>query len=112
MATSKGYLEFLQEQLSDLGDIRVRSMMGEYLLYYKDKLVADICDDRLFVKPIPAAVDYMPVCRYAPPYEGAKEMLLVEEVDDRQFLEGLIRLLYDNLPAPKPRKKKTDSQRS
>ncbi|KPN72139.1 TfoX/Sxy family protein [Neisseria sp. 83E34] len=106
MASSKAYLDFILEQLSDLDDITYRAMMGEYILYYKQKIVGGIYDDRLLVKPVQSAIDYMPNAAYELPYEGAKAMLLVNEVDDKAFLAGLFEAMYDELPDPKPKKKK------
>ena len=83
MASSKAYLDFILEQLSGLEEVTYRAMMGEYILYYRGKIVGGIYDDRLLVKPVKSAVSYMPDARYELPYDGAKEMLLVEEVDDR-----------------------------
>ena len=106
MASSKEYLDFILEQLSELEEITYRAMMGEFILYYRDKIVGGIYDDRLLVKPVKAAIRYMPTASYAVPYAGAKEMLLVDEVDDRVFLTGLFHAMYDELPNPKPKKKK------
>lgn len=106
MASSKEYLQFVLEQLSALEDITYRSMMGEYIVYYGGKIAAYICDDRLLVKPVKAAIEYMPEAIYEPPYEGAKDMLLVDNVDNREFLTGLFDAIYDELPMPKPKKKK------
>lgn len=106
MASSKEYLQFILEQLSALEDITYRSMMGEYIVYYGGKIAAYICDDRLLVKPVKAAIEYMPEAIYEPPYEGAKDMLLVDNVDNREFLTGLFDAIYDELPMPKPKKKK------
>ncbi len=106
MASSQAYLQFILEQLSGLEDIRYRAMMGEFILYYRGKIVGGIYDDRLLVKPVPSALHYMPQASYELPYEGAKEMLLVNEVDNRAFLEGLFCAMYDELPMPKPKKKK------
>lgn len=106
MASSKGYLEFVLEQLSDLEDVSYRAMMGEYIIYYRGKIVGGIYDDRLLVKPTKSAVSYMPKAVYELPYDGAKEMLLAEDVDNKEFLTGLFRAMYDELPAPKPKKKK------
>ena len=103
MASSKEYLDFIVEQLSELNEITVRAMMGEYILYYRGKIVGGIYDDRLLVKPIKAAISYMPAATYELPYEGAKEMLLVDEVDNREFLTGLFNAMYEELPAPKPK---------
>ena len=106
MASSREYLEFILEQLSDLEEIAYRAMMGEYILFYRGKIVGGIYDDRLLVKPIKSAVSYLPKAVYELPYAGAKEMLLVEEVDDKEFLAGLFRAMYEELPAPKVKKKK------
>ena len=105
MASSKEYLDFVLGQLSELDEITYRAMMGEYIIYYRSKIVGGIYDDRLLVKPVKAAIDYMPTAPYELPYEGAKEMLLVEEVDNRDFLTGLFNAMYEELPTPKPKKK-------
>ncbi|MBR6634918.1 MAG: TfoX/Sxy family protein, partial [Clostridia bacterium] len=89
MASSKGYLNFIIEQLSELEEITYRAMMGEYIIYYRGKLVGGIYDDRLLVKPVKAAVSLMPNATFELPYEGAKEMLLVDDVDNRDFLAEL-----------------------
>ena len=106
MASSKEYLEFILEQLSELEEITYRSMMGEFILYYRGKIIGGIYDDRLLVKPIKSAISYMPAASYELPYEGAKDMLLVDEVDSKEFLTGLFNAMYDELPTPKPKKKK------
>ena len=106
MASSKEYLQFISEQLSELEGIDYRAMMGEYIIYYRGKIVGGIYDDRLLVKPVKAAVSLMPSAAYELPYEGAKEMLLVENVDDKDFLTALFNAMYDELPSPKPKKKK------
>ena len=104
MASSKEYLHFILEQLSDLGAVSYRSMMGEFILYYRGKIVGGIYDDRLLVKPVKSALGFMPNAVYELPYEGAKEMLLVDEVDDKNFLTGLFNAMYDELPASKKKK--------
>ena len=101
MASSKEYLDFIMDQLSDLQDVKYRAMMGEYIIYYKGKIVGGIYDDRFLVKPVKAAVDLMPDAQKELPYEGAKEMLLVDDVDNREFLYKLLRAMYEELPAPK-----------
>jgi TfoX/Sxy family transcriptional regulator of competence genes len=106
MASSKEYLDFILEQLSGLEDITYRAMMGEYILYYKGKIVGGIYDDRLLVKPVKAAIAYMPTASYELPYDGGKEMLLVDDVDDREYLKGLFETMYAELPTPKPKKRK------
>lgn len=104
MASTKEYLDFILGQLSNLEEITYRTMMGEYILYYRGKIVGGIYDDRLLVKPVESAIHYMPKVRYELPYDGAKEMLLVEEVDNREFLEDLFQAMYDELPNPKRKK--------
>ena len=106
MASNKEYLHFILEQLSDLNEITYRAMMGEFIIYYRGKIVGGIYDNRLLVKPTSSAVSYMPTARYELPYDGAKEMLLVEDVDNKEFLTGLFNAMYDELPAPKPKKEK------
>lgn len=105
MASSKEYLNFILEQLSDLDEITYRAMMGEFIIYHRGKIVGGIYDDRLLVKPVMSAVAYMPTASYELPYEGAKQMLLVDEVDNREFLVGLFEAMYDELPVKKPKKK-------
>ena len=104
--TGKEYLQFVLEQLSELQEITYRAMMGEFIIYYRGKIVGGIYDDRLLVKPTKSAISYMPTVTYEIPYENAKEMLLVEEVDNKDFLTGLFDVMYDELPTPKPKKKK------
>ena len=106
MASSKEYLEFILGQLAELEEITYRAMMGEFIIYYRGKIVGGIYDDRLLVKPVKSAICYMPTAPYELPYEGAKEMLLVDEVDNKEFLKGLFYVMYDELPTPKPKKKK------
>ena len=104
MASSKEYLDFILEQLSELEDITYRAMMGEYIIYYRGKVVSGIYDDRFLVKPTKSAMDLMPTASMELPYEGAKEMLLVDEVEDKAFLRDLLEAMYPELPAPKKRK--------
>ena len=106
MASSKEYLHYILEQLSSLEEITYRAMMGEFILYYRGKIIGGIYDDRLLVKPVKAALAAMPNAVYEPPYDGAKPMLLVEEVDSKEFLTGLFTAMYSELPAPKSKKNK------
>ena len=106
MASSKEYLDFILGQLSELEEISYRAMMGEYIIYYRGKIMCGIYDDRFLVKPVKSAIAYMPNVEYELPYEGAKEMLLVDDVDNKEYLTGLFNSMYDELPAPKPKKKK------
>ena len=104
MASSKDFLQFVLDQLSLLEDITYRAMMGEFILYYRGRIVGGVYDDRLLVKPTASATALMPSAPREAPYEGAKDMLLVEQLDDRDFLAALFRAMYDELPAPKAKK--------
>ena len=104
MASSTEYLEFILEQLSGLENIAYRAMMGEYILYYRGKIIGGIYDDRFLVKPTKSAMEMMPDADREIPYEGAKEMLLVDNVDNREFLTELLTSMYDELPEPKKKK--------
>ena len=101
MASTKEYLDFVLEQLSGLDEVSFRAMMGEYILYYRSRVFGGIYDDRLLVKPVPVAMKLMPDASMELPYDGAKEMILVDDVDNRKFLSELIEAMYDELPAPK-----------
>lgn len=101
MASSKEYLDFILGQLSELDGITCRAMMGEYIIYYRGKVVGGVYDDRFLVKPVRAASAMMPDAAKELPYDGAKEMLLVDGVDDKAFLAALLKAMYDELPVPK-----------
>lgn len=105
MATKKEYLEFVLEQLSDIDGITHRQMMGEYIIYHHGKIAAYLCDDRLLVKPVPSAAKMMPDAKYELPYDGAKDMILVENIDDKDFLTNLFNSMYGELPEPKKSKR-------
>lgn len=104
MASSKEYLEFVLEQLSLLDDITYKAMMGEYIIYYRGRIAGGIYDDRFLVKPTKSAVAMMPEAEMELPYEGAKEMLLVDDIDNKEFLRDLFDAMYGELPAPKKKK--------
>ena len=104
MASTKEYLDFILEQLSGLDEISYKAMMGEYIIYYRGKIVGGIYDDRFLVKNVKAAIDKMPDADLELPYDGAKEMLLVDDVDNKEFLKELFEAMYDELPAPKKKK--------
>lgn len=106
MATTKDYISFILDQLSGLKDITCRSMMGEYIIYYRGRIAAYVCDNRLLVKPVDAARKYIPEGTLEPPYEGAKDMLLVEDVDSAEYLRGLFEAIYEELPEPKKKQKR------
>lgn len=103
MASSKQYLEYVLEQCPE--GTAYRAMMGEFVLYYREKVFGGIYDNRVLVKPTPAAVRLMPDASRELPYEGAKEMLLVDALDDREFVKALLEELYEDLPLPRKRKK-------
>ena len=103
MASSKDYLDFILDQLSGLDEITYKAMMGEYILYYRGRIFGGIYDDRFLVKPTQSAKRMMPEADLELPYEGAKEMLLVD-MEDRAFLKELIEAMYPELPAPKKKK--------
>ena len=100
MATSREFVDFILDQCAGL-PVRTRAMMGEYMLYYGDKPAASLCDNRMLVKNLPAARALMPDAALEPPYPGAKEMLVVERLDDRAFLAELLEGIYTELPMPK-----------
>ena len=104
MASTKEYLDFILEQFSELDEISSRAMMGEYILYYRGRVFGGIYDNRLLVKPVPAAMKLMPDASMEFPYEGAKEMILVDDVDNREFLCELVRNMWKELPEKKKKK--------
>ena len=104
MPSSEQYLEYVLEQLSDLDEISYRAMMGEYIIYYRAKIIGGIYDDRFLVKPVKSAMSMMPDARMELPYEGAKEMILVDDLENKAFLSELFEAMYDELPAPRKRK--------
>lgn len=105
MATSKDYINYLSEILNS-SNVAFRPMMGEYLVYYKGRLVGDVCDGRLLIKPVNAAKEMLPDAEMQPPYAGAKPMILVEETDDGEFLLNLFETIYPELPEPNKKKEK------
>ena len=106
MATSKDFLSYILDCLSEAPEISHRAMMGEYVIYCKGKVVGGIYDNRFLIKPTDSAKRMMPEAPYELPYEGAKEMLLVEDTDNRAFLAELMSAVADDLPVPKKRAKK------
>ncbi|MDE6356860.1 MAG: TfoX/Sxy family protein [Clostridia bacterium] len=103
MATTKDFLNYFLEQCGS--EVTTRPMMGEYLVYFNGKLVGDICDNRVLLKPVNAAKQLLPNAEMQPPYAGAKPMLVLEDLDDKEFLTALFKAMYEELPAPKPKKK-------
>ena len=104
MASHREYLDFILEQLSGLDHVTYRAMMGEFIIYYRGKIIGGIYDDRFLVKLTKAAIARMPDADREIPYEGAKEMLLVDNVDNREFLMNLLEAMEAELPTPKGRK--------
>lgn len=104
MASNKEYLDFILDQLSEAEGISWRAMMGEYIIYCGGKVVGGIYDDRFLAKPTKSAIQMMPDADRELPYEGAKEMLLVDNVESRAFLRELIEAVAAELPAPKEKK--------
>lgn len=104
MASSKEYLDFILEQLSELDGITWRAMMGEYIIYYQGRIVGGIYDDRFLVKPTKSAKAMMPNADFELPYEGAKQMLLVDNVENKEFLKELLEAMYEELPVSKKKK--------
>lgn len=103
MASSREFLNFVLEQLSELDGISYRAMMDEFIIYHKGKIPGGIYDDRLLVKPVKAAIEYMPEASFELPYDGGSKMLLVTELEDKDFLAGLFNAMYDELPERKRR---------
>lgn len=101
MASSKEYLLFVLEQLSIIPEVTYRPMMGEYIIYFRGKVIGGIYDDRFLVKPTKSAISLMPDARYEEPYPGGKDMLLVEEIENHEFMKILFEKMYDQLPEPK-----------
>ena len=104
MASTKEYRDFILEQLSELDEVSFRAMMGEYILYYRGRVFGGIYDDRLLVKPVPSAVKLMPNATMEIPYDGAKEMILADDIDNREFLCKLVRSMWEELPEKKKKK--------
>ena len=97
MPSTQDYCDFVLDQLSLLPDITSRKMMGEYILYYKGKVFGGIYDNRFLVKPVEAAKKMMPAAPLEVPYPGGKKMLLVEDIDNREFLKKLVESMVSDL---------------
>ena len=106
MPSRKEFLEYVLEQLSKLENINYKQMMGEYIIYYKGKITAYVCDDRLLIKPTPSAEKLMPDSPHEPPYDGARDMLLVEDVENKEFLRTLFDTMYPEMTGPKKKNQK------
>ena len=110
MSSSKEYVDYIVEQLSSIGDASSRAMMGEYVVYYRDRVIGGVYDDRFLVKPTESAQALMPHAERIIPYKGAKEMILVDCIENRALLEELLEAMYSELPARKPRKRKSPKE--
>ncbi len=106
MASSKEYLNFILEQLSELNGINYKPMMGEFIIYYQDKIIGGIYDDRFLVKPTKSAIKMMPKAKKELPYANAKKMILVDNIENKIFLKELFETMVDELPERVPNKKK------
>jgi len=107
MASDKVFIEFITEQMENAGIISYRKMFGEYAVYCDSKVVALVCDNRLYVKPTAGGRAYIGTVVEAPPYTGAKLYFLVEDAyEDREWLCGLIAITAQELPLPKPKRGK------
>lgn len=111
MATREEFVRYVADQLGDAGEVTYRKMFGEYGMYLDGKIVALLCDNQFFVKITEAGKRMRPDLEEKPPYEGAKNYLLVEDVDDREALTAFVRATWEELPAPKPKKPKKVSKK-
>lgn len=108
MATSKEYHDYVVDSLCRIGNISTKKMMGEYCIYYRDKLVGDICDNTLLLKPTESVLGLMPDADRAYPYEGSKTlMVVVDDVENEELMEAVLNAMYEELPEPKKKVKKT-----
>lgn len=105
MPSSKEYLNYILEQLSEIEQITYRPMMGEFIIYYQGKVIGGIYDDRFLVKPTQSAKRLMPEAALELPYQDGKEMLLVDDPDDREHLKELLISMFPELPEPKKKKR-------
>lgn len=109
MATSEEYVNYILEQLSPAGEIRCQKMFGEYGVYCFDKIIGVVCQNQLFLKVTPAGVELLQNCPQAAPYAGAKPHFLIENVEDKGLMGKLIPKMYEELPAPKPKRRKKNA---
>ena len=104
MGSRREYVEFILEQLAALGEVRCRAMMGEYVLYYREKVIGGVYDDRLLLKPVASVRELLPDADSVEPYAGAKPLLQVDAVDDASLLQRVVQAMYPQLPEPKKRR--------
>lgn len=105
MATDKGYVEYVMDMLGHFDGVSTRAMMGEYVLYFRDKVIGGIYNNRVLLKRVPAIDRMIPNVKLEIPYSGAKEMVLLEDIENRTFTKELFESMYDELPINKKRKK-------
>lgn len=111
MASDSNFVEYVCDCLNGAGQVSFKKMFGEYAIYCDGKVVALVCDNQLFVKPTAAGRSTIDSIVEAPPYPGAKPYFLIsEQLDDRDWLSNLIRLTANELPAPKPKKPKSNKK--
>lgn len=108
MATTKEFHDYVVDSLQRIGNISTKRMMGEYCIYYRDKLIGDICDNTLFLKSTESVLRLMPDAERAYPYEGSKTLMsVVEDVENTELMKVVLNAMYEELPEPKKREKKT-----
>ena len=107
MSTSKEFIDYILENIEDAGTISFRKMFGEYAVYCDGKVIALVCDNQFFLKPTKAGRDFIEDVVEAPPYKGAKDYFLIEDVEDRDWFSELIKITTAEVPEPKPKKKKS-----
>lgn len=106
MPSTKEFLNYVLDQLNDLEDITYRYMMSEYIIYYKGKIAGGIFDNRLMIKPVKSAIDFIENPIYDIPFDGAKEWILIEDIEDKEFLTELFITIYKDLSFPKKKFKR------
>ncbi len=107
MSSDLGFVEYVCDQIADAGCVSFRKMFGEYAIYCDERVVALVCDDRLFVKQTPGGRAFIGNPVEAPAYKGAKLSFLIEDrLDDREWITDLIRITTSEVPLPKPKKPK------
>lgn len=107
MATSKEFHDYIVENLRRVGEVSTRKMMGEYCVYYQGKMIGDICDNCLFLKPTESVLRLLPEADRAYPYEGSKTLMaVVEDVEDVELMSKVLNEMYKELPEPKKKSKK------
>lgn len=109
MSSTQDTVDYILDQLAEIESTRARKMFGEYAIYVDDKVCALVCDDQLFVKPTKAGKAFLGETNEQPPYPSAKPSYLIdgEHWEDSEWLTHLFRITAEELPRPKPKKKKS-----